>query len=147
MLTKRQTMYSQHRWDYIADLFVRTHHELFLLPARPLLHIALSAGLSALKTPACHSKYASSSSNASSSTTSVCPICSTELNELARNLPYAHHTKSDVENDPVVLPNGRVYGRERLMQISGKNLENNLVKDPTTGELCEISKLRKVYIS
>lgn len=142
-------MYSQSRWNSLADLFVQTHHELFSLPTRPLLHIALSAGLSALKTPACHSKYASSSSNASSSTTSVCPICSTELNELARSLPYAHHTKSNVENDPIVLPNGRVYGRERVMQMSRKIglKEAYQVIDPTTSEIYETSKIRKVYIS
>ncbi|MCJ1260163.1 GID complex subunit containing RING finger motif [Lobaria immixta] len=143
-----KTMYSQSRWNSLASLFVRTHHELFSLPARPLLHIALSAGLSALKTPSCHSKYASSSSNASSSTTSVCPICSTELNELARNLPYAHHTKSNVENDPVVLPNNRVYGRDRLLQMRDKlGLGPGQVKDPTTSEIFEESKIRKVYIS
>ena len=141
-------MYSQSRWDCLAALFVKTHHELFSLPARPLLHIALSAGLSALKTPSCHSAYASSSSNASSSTTSVCPICSTELNELARNLPYAHHTKSYVESDPTVLPNGRIYGRDRLLQMSAKvGLDEGHVKDPTTGEVFEESKIRKVYIS
>ena len=142
-------MYSQSRWNSLADLFVQTHHELFSLPTRPLLHIALSAGLSALKTPACHSKYASSSSNASSSTTSVCPICSTELNELARSLPYAHHTKSNVENDPIVLPNGRVYGRERVLQLSRKIglKEAYQVIDPTTSEIYETSKIRKVYIS
>ena len=110
-------MYSTARWPQLAELFVKTHHEIFSLPPRPLLHIALSAGLSALKTPACHSHYASSSSNASSSTTSVCPICSTELNALARSVPYAHHSKSYVEDDPVMLPNGRIYGRGRL--ISG----------------------------
>jgi len=141
-------MYSQYRWDFLAHLFVNTHHELFSLPARPLLHIALSAGLSALKTPSCHSKHASSTANASSTTTSVCPICSTELNDLARKLPYAHHTKSYVENDPVVLPNGRVYGRDRLFEMSAKvGLDPSFVKDPTTGQHYNASDVRKVYIS
>lgn len=141
-------MYSSRRWDDLADLFIKTHHELFSLPTQPLLHIALSAGLSALKTPSCHSAYTSSSSNASSSTTSVCPICSTELNELARNLPYANHTKSYVENDPIVLPNGRIYGRERLLQLSAKvGLEEGQVRDPTTGEIFNTSEILKVYIS
>lgn len=112
------------------------------------MHIALSAGLSALKTPACHSAYTSSSSNSHSTTTSVCPICSTELNELARNLPYANHTKSSVENDPVVLPNGRVYGLHRLLDMSKKlsSLEAGKVRDPTTGEIFNESELKKVYI-
>ena len=141
-------LYSPARWDVLATLFVQTHHELFSLPARPLLHIALSAGLSALKTPSCHSKHASSTANASSTTTSVCPICSTELNELARKLPYAHHTKSYVENDPVVLPNGRVYGRDRLLEMSAKvGLDPSHVKDPTTSQFYPASDIRKVYIS
>ena len=132
----------------MAALFTETHHQLFSLPSRPLLLIALSAGLSALKTPSCHSKHASSTANASSATTSVCPICSTELNELARKLPYAHHTKSYVENDPVVLPNGRVYGRDRLLEYCKKiGLEDGKIKDPTTSEMCDEHELRKVYIS
>jgi len=143
-----QSMYSPQRWNFLADLFICTHHELLSLPSHPLLHIALSAGLSALKTPSCHSAYASSSSNSLSSTTSVCPICSTELNELARNVPYAHHTKSYVENDPVILPNGRIYGRERLLEMS-KNVAlvgEGKVKDPTTGETFDISEMKKIYI-
>jgi macrophage erythroblast attacher len=64
----------------------------------------------------------------------VCPICSTELNELARNVPYAHHSKSLVENDPVVLPNGRVYGRERLKGFNdGLGVERGYVRDPVEG--------------
>ena len=143
-----QSMYSKTRWDFLAKLFLKTHHELFSLPARPLLHLALSAGLSALKTPSCHSIYASSSSNASSTTTTVCPICSTELNELARSLRHVQHNKSSVEQDPIVLPNGRVYGHGRLLEMSAKvGLEEGRVKDPTTSEIFDISQVRKVFIS
>lgn len=143
-----KSMYSPDRWTYLSDLFVRTHHELLSLPSRPLLHIALSAGLSALKTPSCHSAYTSSSSNSFSTTTSVCPICSTELNELARNMPYANHTRSYVESDPIVLPNGRIYGQQRLLEISKKvgSAEANKVKDPTTGEIFDQSEIKKVFI-
>ncbi|KAL4926110.1 FYV10 family protein [Aspergillus undulatus] len=143
-----RSMYASERWMYLSDLFIRTHHELLSLPSRPLIHIALSAGLSALKTPACHSAYTSSSSNPHSTTTAVCPICSTELNELARNLPYAHHTKSSVENDPIVLPNGRVYGLHRLLDMSKKlsSVEAGKLKDPITGEIFDESELKKVYI-
>ncbi|KAG9965566.1 protein FYV10, partial [Aureobasidium melanogenum] len=144
-----KTMYSAARWQQLSELFVKTHHEIFSLPPRPLLHTALSAGLSALKTPACHSHYASSSSNASSSTTSVCPICSTELNELARTVPYAHHSKSYVEDDPVMLPNGRIYGRGRLMALNEKiGTAEGKVRDPTdlSQEFGE-SDIKKVYIS
>ncbi|KAH8434702.1 FYV10 family protein [Aspergillus melleus] len=143
-----KSMYSSDRWTHLSDLFVRTHHELLSLPSRPLLHIALSAGLSALKTPSCHSAYTSSSSNSLSTTTSVCPICSTELNELARKMPYAHHAKSYVESDPIVLPNGRIYGQQRLLEMSKKVgcVEAGKVKDPTTGEVFEEREMKKVYI-
>ncbi|KAF2175274.1 protein FYV10 [Zopfia rhizophila CBS 207.26] len=146
-----KSLYSDSRWDHLAHLFLTTHHTLYSLPSRPLLHIALSAGLSALKTPSCHSAYTSSSANASSSTTTVCPICSTELNELARNVPYAHHTKSIVENDPVVLPNGRIYGRERLNSYNEKvGTERGWVRDPVEGvggERWREEQVRKVFIS
>ncbi|TKA82445.1 Protein FYV10 [Cryomyces minteri] len=137
------------RWESLASLFLETHHTLLSIPSTPLLHIALSAGLSALKTPSCHSAFASSSSNASSSVTSVCPICSTELNELARNVPYAHHTKSHVENDPVVLPNGRVYGRDKLMAINEKlGTPAGKVRDPTDmSQLYDLTQVKKVFIS
>jgi macrophage erythroblast attacher len=163
---------------------------MYSLPQRPLLHMALTAGLSALKTPACHSKFVSPSSGlntstspaqrqsvpsspngyesldniedimntdsvdagsgATSLTTSVCPICSTELNRLAKRVPFAHHTKSNVEHDPVVLPNGRIYGRERLMRLNEKlGTPEGFVRDPV-----DISKppfrwedVGKVYIS
>lgn len=66
-------------------------------------------------------------------------------------MPYAHHTKSHVEQDPVVLPNGRVYGRERLMASSkgtaGIGLDDGMVKDPTTGEVFREAEVRKVFIS
>lgn len=144
------SLYSPARWTHLANLFITTHHSLYSLPPRPLLHIALSAGLSALKTPACHSAFTSSSANASSSTTTVCPICSTELNELARNVPYALHTKSIVENDPVALPNGRVYGSEKLRIFNEKvGTEKGWVRDPVhgiSGEVWKESELRKVYV-
>ncbi|KAJ5610097.1 hypothetical protein N7510_006816 [Penicillium lagena] len=143
-----KSLFSLDRWNFLSDLFIRTHHELLSLPSQPLLHIALSAGLSALKTPLCHSAFTSSSSNSQSTTTSVCPICSTELNELARNMPYAHHTKSYVEGDPIVLPNGRVYGQARLMEMSKKigAVESGKIKDPTTGEVFDENEMKKVYI-
>ena len=144
---------SRDRWPELSKLFVKAYYTAYSLPTRPLLHIALTAGLSALKTPACHSAYASSSANPHSTVSTVCPICSTELNELARNLPNAHHTKSHVEEEPVVLPNGRIYGRRRLEELQRK-LEGGVgevaeeeVRDPTTGEIYQWEDVRKVYIS
>lgn len=152
MLTQTsQSLYSPTRWTSLATLFLTTHHTLYSLPPRPLLHIALSAGLSALKTPACHSAYTPSSTNSANATSTVCPICSTELNELARNVPYAHHTKSIVENDPVVLPNGRIYGSERLRVFNEKvGTERGWVRDPVgvgaKEELYRENEVRRVFV-
>lgn len=138
-------MYSSKRWEFLATTFVNTHHTLYGLPSRPLLHIALSAGLSALKTPSCHSSIATSSN--ASTTASLCPICSTELNDLARNVPYAHHVRSSVDPDPVVLPNNRIHGREKLEEFAVKlGLPTGRVRDPTTGDEWDDTTLRKVFI-
>lgn len=158
-----QDLFGSIRWKYLADLFVETHHALLSLPVQPLLHVALSAGLSALKTPACHSAYNPASSSTPghariATNTSLCPICSMELNDLARNVPYAHHTTSYVESDPVVLPNGRIYGRDRLEELQRKLAMASVggndikigkegeVRDPTTAETFTWDQVKKVYI-
>lgn len=147
-------LYSPSRWTELADLFTQTHNSLLALPSFPLLHIALSSGLSALKTPACHSAQPGSAAQPSHATavtagaTSVCPVCSTELNALARSVPYAHHSKSHVEHDLVLLPNGRVYGRARLDEYARKaGLAPDMVKDLRTGDVFPADKLKKVYIT
>ncbi|PFH55926.1 hypothetical protein XA68_17378 [Ophiocordyceps unilateralis] len=139
-------LYKPSRWVELADLFTKAHNSLLSIPTVPLLHVALSSGLSALKTPACHS------SNKGEGTSilghGVCPICSTELNALSRYLPYAHHTKSHVEYDLMLLPNGRVCGTQRLKEQAKKaGLSADLVKDPRTGETYPLKDLKKVYIS
>jgi macrophage erythroblast attacher len=78
----------------------------------------------------------------------VCPICSTELNDLARNVPYAHHTKSHVDPDAVLLQNNRVYGRSKLEEYSRKTgLDESKFKDLRTGEIFSSDLIKKVYIS
>lgn len=140
--------YKPSRWTDLADLFTTAHNNLLALPSVPLLHVALSSGLSALKTPACHSSAAHHGEGTSTLGHGVCPICSTELNELARNVPYAHHTKSHVEHDLMLLPNGRVYGSERLQDQAKKaGLPPTLVKDIQTGEIYPAEGLKKVYIT
>lgn len=146
-------LYSPARWQMLADLFTKTHNTLLSLPSIPLLHIALSSGLSALKTPACHSIHPNSAAAPSHQTslslaTSVCPICSTELNELARNVPFALHSKSHVEPDLLLLPNGRAYGKARLEEYAKKaGLDEGHVKDLRTGEVYSVERLKKVFIS
>ncbi|KAI5864642.1 protein FYV10 [Durotheca rogersii] len=173
-------LYSPARWEMLANLFTTTHNALLALPPVPLLHVALSSGLSALKTPACHSHHPPPSSPESSSsspspspaaeagsghpvahrtpttsaaataslTASVCPICSTELNSLALNVPYAFHSKSYVEPDLLLLPNSRAYGKARLEEHARKaGLPEGQVKDLRTGEVFAVDELKKVYIT
>ncbi|KAL2201025.1 CTLH/CRA C-terminal to lish motif domain-containing protein [Corynascus similis CBS 632.67] len=172
------SLYSASRWQKLAETFTEAHLKLLNLPMTPLLHIALSSGLSALKTPACHNTQLqvqaepeseqSQSTNGGSTTptnppaaashhhhgtasltTRVCPVCSTELNELARSVRYAHHSKSRLlEHDLVLLPNGRVYGKARLEEYAAKSgLPAWQVKDLVTGELFEMDGVRKVYVT
>lgn len=142
-------LYNPCRWVQLADLFTKAHNSLLSLPSVPLLHIALSSGLSALKTPACHSS--SSSHQTDGATTlghGVCPICSTELNELARNVPYAHHSQSHVEHDLMLLPDGRVCGQLRLEEQTRKaRMPPGLFQDPRTGKVYTADMLKKVYIT
>lgn len=185
-------LYSPKRWEMLADLFTKTHNELLSLPSIPLLHVALSSGLSALKTPACHSHSAISPStstlddgvendngndddvlmtsvpslptlsasadpdsllsspdgNLSLGSLNRCPICSTELNELARNVPYAHHTKSHVDHDLMLLPNGRVYGLEKLLEhAKQQGLREGEVRDLRSAEVFGMAELKKVFIT
>jgi macrophage erythroblast attacher len=54
-----------------------------------------------------------------------------------------------MEDDPVVLPNGRVYGRERLKRLNYKlGTPKGRIRDPTDMESeWDEEELRKVYIS
>ncbi|CAK7214096.1 GID complex subunit containing RING finger motif [Sporothrix bragantina] len=245
-------LWNDERWAMLADLFTTTYYQLLSLPSVPLLHLALSSGLSALKTPACHSStsvsvdedtaqpvsalpptlpslatvlamptsvsgsagapgsmrpptnleslllsgvlgpgvvhatlpeanvasnahgngnntntngngntngtsngnksqaslFAHTSVHGQQMGSSVCPICSIELNELARHVPYAHHSKSHVEHDLLLLPNGHVYGKAKLEEYARKTgLPAGEVRDLRTGDVFQKNKLLKVYIT
>ncbi|KAF3769644.1 hypothetical protein M406DRAFT_284066 [Cryphonectria parasitica EP155] len=148
---EHKSMYSHARWDQLAEIFVNTHNTLLGLPSFPVLHIALQSGLSALKTPACHSPNTTNGMPAARSTgltSSVCPICSRELNELARSVPYAHHSQSHVEHDLLMLPSGRVYARARLEEYARKaGVPEGKVKDLWTGDVVAEDDLKKIYIT
>lgn len=64
-------------------------------------------------------------------------------------MPYAQHTKSHVEADAVVLPNGRVYGLRSLEEYSLKSEvgEGGTVKDLVTGEVFAKEEVKKIFIS
>ncbi|OWB76099.1 hypothetical protein B5S32_g248 [[Candida] boidinii] len=47
-----------------------------------------------------------------------CPICSTELFELTKELPFSHQIKSNIYENPVMLPNGNIYQRDKLIKLN-----------------------------
>jgi macrophage erythroblast attacher len=119
-----QRLYSDQRWCLLTQAFRRAIYTLHSLPHLPLLHYALSAGLTALKLPACiteepHSSQPShlselpfSSSNAMLSSSDLrsgspsrvpllsnpnCPVCDTAcLGVLAHEVPFSHHANSTI---------------------------------------------------
>ena len=53
-----------------------------------------------------------------------------------------------MESDLVLLPNGCVYGRQRLEEYSRKaGLNEDMIKDLRNGEVFPIDDVKKVYIS
>ena len=116
-----QRLYSDQRWCLLTQAFRRAIYTLHSLPHLPLLHYALSAGLTALKLPACiteepHPSQPShlselpfSSSNAMLSSSDLrsdspskvpnpdCPVCDTAcLGVLAHEVPFSHHANSTI---------------------------------------------------
>ncbi|WFD44767.1 GID complex subunit containing RING finger motif [Malassezia psittaci] len=115
-----QDFYDVARWKSLRESFRSIALQVYNLPASPLIHIALSAGLSSLKTHSCYSTKAKDFTpvvlNAISSQTSSmfladsmepddpsrsddrhpdCPICHTRgLGTLAREVPYSHQGNS-----------------------------------------------------
>ncbi|WFD00704.1 GID complex subunit containing RING finger motif [Malassezia yamatoensis] len=113
-------LYDAARWKSLRDAFRSIALQVYDLPASPLIHIALSAGLSSLKTHSCYSTKAKDFTptvlNAISSQTSSmfladsmepddpsrsddrhpdCPICHTRgLGTLSREVPYSHQGNS-----------------------------------------------------
>lgn len=139
----------------LANLFTQTHQDLYNIPPISPFEVALSAGLSALKTPTCYNEHDKHLSRCLSTT---CPICSPEFNDLARGVPFAHSVRShlvdvisgdamDDENVPIVLPSGRVYGARSLQTWNDQNgTPENHVQDPQTGESFPTRSLRKAFV-
>ncbi|KAF6764311.1 macrophage erythroblast attacher isoform 1 [Ephemerocybe angulata] len=121
-------------------------------PIPPLLHLALYAGLVALKLPAC---YNPATKNVD------CPVCESSgdtplgLGKLAEEVPFSHHSNSTIvcritgkimneDNPPMAFPNGNVYSREALEEMATKN---GSVTCPRTGQTVNFAELKKVFIS
>lgn len=140
-------MLQESRWDKLVEQFRQENYRLFQLASQSVFTVALQAGLSALKTPQCYSSR--ENRNAS------CPVCQDWLNILAMPLPFAHCSQSRLvchisglplneHNQPMVLPNGYIYGEQALMQMAAEN--NGQVICPKTKEIYPYKKVEKVYV-
>ncbi|CAG8440833.1 2163_t:CDS:2 [Ambispora leptoticha] len=141
-------LYDTSRWEQLIRQFRSDNFALNSLTSQPLLSVTLQAGLSALKTPMC---YQPENRNIN------CPVCSADtLGNLAENLPLSHHVNStivcrlsgeimDEDNAPMALPNGYVYSHKALSDMAAKN--NGKVQCPRTGDVFDVSQLKKVFIS
>ncbi|KAH9042546.1 CTLH/CRA C-terminal to lish motif domain-containing protein [Lactarius pseudohatsudake] len=140
-------LYDPNRWSNLIQSFRLAIFSLNTLPSEPLLHLALYGGLSSLKLPTCYDQDMRNHD---------CPVCDPWLGKLAEEVPFSHHVNStivcrlsgtimDEDNPPMAFPNGYVYSREALEDMSAQN--DGKVRCPRTHEECDVSKLKKVFIS
>merc|ERR1719312_1458197 len=84
-----------------------------------------------------------------------CPVCDPHLNTIAQNLPFAHCSQSRLvctisgtalneNNQPMMLPNGHVYG-ERALEAQARQNEGSVIC-PRTKEIYSFKDAEKVYI-
>ncbi|RVE52757.1 hypothetical protein evm_002630 [Chilo suppressalis] len=84
---------------------------------------------------------------------SACPVCQPPLNRLARALPHAHCSHSRLvcritnqplneHNQPMVLPNGQVYGEKAIKEM----VKLGSIVCPKTKEVFSLKSVEKVYV-
>lgn len=156
--------YSPNRWTELAEIFVKTFQELHGLPHRSLFLQYLATGITALKTHSCEvpsAKDIETDGDYRLDTNPMafrrkhkvdltrgymCPVCSLELRRIAQPLPYALHVHSHLDPDPVLLPNDRIYGLEKLLDYAKKaGVPENKIVDPVTTEMFDRDSAVNVY--
>eukprot|EP01133_Synstelium_polycarpum_P003504 gene3504-4003_t len=144
---KYRPLFEAERWTDLINQFKNVNYSLHSLTAKSLLNITLQSGLSVLKTEQCGEP---DSKNVN------CPICDPSFKSLAQPLPVSLHSHSslicringelmDEDNPPMVLPNGNVYCRNAMMEMAEKN--DRIITDPRSGDVYDITELRKAFIS
>lgn len=157
---------SNDRWSKLNDCFLKVYYSIYGLSINDPLLIYLSLGISSLKTKDCYSKTSLSNNNTINNSTEInsfinsnfltnkCPICNNKnFKKISKHLPFAHHIKSILFDNPIILPNGNIYDKFKLKKLSlllKKNglindLSDNLILDPVTGEKFLESDFTTVY--
>ncbi|XP_041985184.1 E3 ubiquitin-protein transferase MAEA [Aricia agestis] len=133
------------RWSALVHQFRGEHARLLHPAALPPLPVTLQLGLAALNTPQCYNE---------ATRVSACPACAPPLNALSRSLPHAHCSRSRLvcrlsrrplneHNQPMVLPNGQVYGELALKEMMK---EHGSIICPKTKEVFCMKRVEKVYV-
>ena len=137
-------LFSEDKWLDLIEQFRAENYRLFQLSNLSVFTVALTAGLSALKTQKCYTDR-----------NFECPVCQEPLNDLALHLPFAHCSQSRLichisgkamneNNQPMMLPNGYVYGAESLRRMAQQN--DGQVVCPRTKEIYTLSAVEKVFV-
>lgn len=135
--------FSPHRWTILIEQFRQENARVYKLMDHSSFNACLCMGLSALKTPQCHPDPGAR-----------CPTCRPEMYELAEELPYSHVSNSRLicaysgepltsDNEPLMLPNGYVYGTNSIEKL--RNSSDEIVC-PRTGEVFQYSQLLRVFV-
>ncbi|XP_055848626.1 E3 ubiquitin-protein transferase MAEA [Episyrphus balteatus] len=137
-------LFDMGRWDTLVLNFRNENYRLFQLSTQSLLSVAVQAGLSALKTAQCYSPTCKNLN---------CPVCQEDLNQIAMTLPFSHCVQSRLfcritelplneHNQPMMLPNGQIYGQLAIPRITD---ENGTVVCPVTKAKFSNPKIEKVF--
>lgn len=133
------------RWEQLVLDFRHENYRLFQLSNTSVFSAAIQAGLSALKTPQCYSQTCRNLN---------CPVCQDDFHQIALKLPYSHCVQSRLicrvtglplneHNQPMMLPNGQIYGRLALPKITK---DDGTVTCPVTKVKFTKPKIDKVFI-
>ncbi|RWS17478.1 macrophage erythroblast attacher-like protein [Dinothrombium tinctorium] len=142
-----KSLFDESRWKSLINQFRQENFKLFQLSSISVFSVTLQSGLSALKTPQCYKKDGERNPD--------CPVCSDLLNQLAKPLPCSHCSQSRLvcsisgqplneHNQPLVLPNGNVYGENALKQMALKN--NGKIICPRTKQVFDMKEVEKVFV-
>jgi len=136
------------RWEKLITQFREENVKLFQLSSTSVFWATLQCGLSCLKTPQCYRRDEQGK-------VQDCPVCSPLMNQLASNLPCAHASQSRLfcsasgqplneHNQPMMLPNGYVYGSIALQQMADQN--RGSVTCPRTKKVFDYGQCQKVFV-
>ncbi|KAH3670319.1 hypothetical protein WICMUC_004888 [Wickerhamomyces mucosus] len=156
---KYSDLFSNERYEYLSKLFLQIYYKMNGIPDNDPLLVYLSLGISSLKTKACQCSSSreilpfetvlnaklNKEDIPSPQSISKCPVCSMEVNQLSYELPYSHNERSYLFDNPVMLPNGNIFDKTKLLSFAKLKhpdvFNENKLLDPITSEVFDINQL------